>query len=204
MERWKTVDNKDKLYNETLDFVLRQSLKDGEIETDIERWVAVLQKLLGYIDEIKLTDTLDIRQYVKIKVLGGKIEQTELVDGLFMTKNIDSKRMASKISNPRIALLMFPIEYLKQKEQFISLRIIHAQQSVYITNLVSRLVSMEPDIIVVGDSVSGLAEKLFEDAGITVISNVKPQVIEKFQGILKQIFSNRSMIYSLKGQVGFM
>ena len=88
----KTVDNKDKLYNETLDFVLRQSLKDGEIETDIERWVAVLQKLLGYIDEIKLTDTLDIRQYVKIKkVLGGKIEQTELVDGLFMTKNIDSK-----------------------------------------------------------------------------------------------------------------
>ena len=49
------------------------------------------------------------------KVLGGKIEQTELVDGLFMTKNIDSKRMASKISNPRIALLMFPIEYLKQK-----------------------------------------------------------------------------------------
>ena len=75
--------------------------------------------------------------------------------------------MASKISNPRIALLMFPIEYLKQKEQFISLRIIHAQQSVYITNLVSRLVSMEPDIIVVGDSVSGLAEKLFEDAGIT-------------------------------------
>ena len=76
-----------------LDFVLRQSLKDGEIETDIERWVAVLQKLLGYIDEIKLTDTLDIRQYVKIKkVLGGKIEQTELVDGLFMTKNIDSKK----------------------------------------------------------------------------------------------------------------
>ena len=91
-------------------------MKDGEIETEIERWVAVLQKLLGYIDEIKLTDTLDIRQYVKIKkVLGGKIEQTELVDGLFMTKNIDSKRMASKISNPRIALLMFPIEYLKQK-----------------------------------------------------------------------------------------
>lgn len=200
----KTVDNKDKLYNETLDFVLRQSLKDGEIETDIERWVAVLQKLLGYIDEIKLTDTLDIRQYVKIKkVLGGKIEQTELVDGLFMTKNIDSKRMASKISNPRIALLMFPIEYLKQKEQFISLRIIHAQQSVYITNLVSRLVSMEPDIIVVGDSVSGLAEKLFEDAGITVISNVKPQVIERISRYTKaDIFQSVNDLFFKKGKLG--
>ena len=78
---------------------------------------------------------------------------------MFATKNIDSKRMSSKIENPKIALLMFPLEYLKQKELFISLRIVHSQQSVYITNLVSRLVALEPDIIIVGDSACGLAEK---------------------------------------------
>ena len=68
----------------------------------------------------------------------------------------------------------------------------------------SRLVSMEPDIIVVGDSVSGLAEKLFEDAGITVISNVKPQVIERisrytkadiFQSVNDLFFKRASWVY---------
>ena len=47
MERWKTVDNKDKLYNETLDFVLRQSLKDGEIETELNDGWLFFRNCLG-------------------------------------------------------------------------------------------------------------------------------------------------------------
>ncbi|KAL6452464.1 FAB1 1-phosphatidylinositol 3-phosphate 5-kinase FAB1 [Candida maltosa Xu316] len=207
LNSWKDdaiIDNKDKLYKDTLDFVLRQSLKDCEIEEDLDQWMTVLSNSLSFIDGLKLTDTLDIRQYVKIKkILGGKINQTGVVDGLFMTKNIDSKKMSSTITNPRIALLMFPVEYLKQKEQFISLRIIHAQQSVYITNLVSRLVSLEPDIIVVGDSVCGLAEKLLEEAGVTVISNVKPQVIERISRYTNaDIFQSVNDLFFKKGKLG--
>ncbi|KAF6065021.1 hypothetical protein FOB64_004795 [Candida albicans] len=43
----KTVDNKDKLYNETLDFVLRQSLKDGEIETELNDGWSFFRNCLG-------------------------------------------------------------------------------------------------------------------------------------------------------------
>ncbi|CAK9440348.1 uncharacterized protein LODBEIA_P44480 [Lodderomyces beijingensis] len=192
------------LYENYLAKVLRQTLQDCNITADFGLWMATLVEVLKSVDSIELTDTLDIKQYVKIKrICGGKIEQTNIVDGLFMTKNVDTKRMANTIDNPRIALLMFPIEYLKQREQFISLRIIQAQQEVYITNLVSRLISLEPDIIVVGDSVCGLAEKLLEEAGITVLSNVKPQVIERISRYSQaDIFQSVNDLFFKKGNLG--
>ncbi|KAI3404415.2 hypothetical protein KGF56_002812 [Candida oxycetoniae] len=192
------------LYKKHLKDVLKQSLDDCDVIDHQDKWMSVLNRVLSNVNLIKLTDTLDIRQYVKIKrILGGKIEQTSIIEGLFMTKDVDSKRMSTVIENPRIALLMFPVEYLKQREQFISLRIIHAQQSVYITNLVSRIISLEPDIIVVGDTVCGLAEKLLEEAGITAISNVKPQVIERISRYTNaDIFQSVNDLFFKKGNLG--
>lgn len=195
---------KELIYKDYLDSIMKQCLEDCEIKEDQERWCKALKRVLSYISYIKLTDTIDIRQYVKIKkILGGTIEETNVIDGMFATKNIDSKRMSSKIENPKIALLMFPLEYLKQKELFISLRIVHSQQSVYITNLVSRLVALEPDIIIVGDSVCGLAEKLLIEANITVISNTKPQVIERISRYTKaNIFQSINDLFFKKGSLG--
>ncbi|CUM49853.1 unnamed protein product [Debaryomyces fabryi] len=195
---------KELIYRDFLDTMMKQCLEDCEIKEDQERWCKALKKVLSYINYIKLTDTIDIRQYVKIKkILGGTIEETNVIDGMFATKNIDSKRMSSKIENPKIALLMFPLEYLKQKEQFISLRIVHSQQSVYITNLVSRLIALEPDIIIVGDSVCGFAEKLLLEANITVISNTKPQVIERISRYTKaNIFQSINDLFFKKGSLG--
>ncbi|KAG2732882.1 hypothetical protein G9P44_003872 [Scheffersomyces stipitis] len=196
--------SRESAFKELLDVVLKQCLEDCDIQENQERWAIALKRTLKSIDHIKVTDTLDIRQYVKIKkVPGGTIEETDVIDGLFMTKNIDSKKMSSTLRNPKIALLMFPLEYLKQKEQFISLRIIGSQQAVYITNLVSRIVSLEPDIIVVGDSVCGLAESLLEEAGITVISNTKPQVIERISRYTKaDIFQSVNDLFFKKGTLG--
>lgn len=196
--------SKNLIYKDHLDYIMKQCLEDCEIKEDKERWCKALGKVLSFINQIKLTDTIDIRQYVKIKkILGGTIEETNVIDGMFATKNIDSKRMSQKIHNPKIALLMFPLEYLKQKEQFISLRIIHSQQTVYITNLVSRLISLEPDIIIVGDTVCGLAEKLLIEANITVISNTKPQVIERISRYTKaNIFQSINDLFFKKGSLG--
>ncbi|ODV78105.1 uncharacterized protein CANTADRAFT_55312 [Suhomyces tanzawaensis NRRL Y-17324] len=194
----------DQVYQEVLDFILKQSLEDCDIKETQDEWMVQLKKVLNYVNMIKLTDTLDVKQYVKIKkILGGKIEETNVMGGLFITKNIDSKKMSFSIKNPRIALLMFPIEYLKQKEQFISLRIIHSQQSVYITNLVSKLISMKPDIIIIGDSICGLAMNLLEEAGITIISNAKPQIIERISRYTNSnIFQSVNDLFFKKGQLG--
>lgn len=192
------------IYQGYLRRLFRQYLEDAGLSEDRVSWTETISRLLSTVDQLKITDTLDTKQYIKIKrLLGGRIEDSYVVDGLFWTKNVDSKKMSSSIDNPKIALLMFPIEYLKQKEQFISLRIVHSQQDVYITNLVSRLISLEPDVIIVGDTVCGLAEKLLEDAKITVISNTKPQVIERISRYTKaDIFQSVNDLFFRKGSLG--
>lgn len=196
----------DKSYDSHIKKLITQCLEDCDIKEPGEknRWLTVLYLTLMNINRIKIGDTLDIKQYVKIKkVYGGSIDETNIIEGLFITKNIDSKKMRFQIENPKIALLMFPIEYLKQKEQFISLRIVNSQQAVYISNLVSRLISLEPDLIVVGDTVCGLAEQLLEEANITVISNVKPQVIERISRYTRgDIFQSVNDLFFKKGTLG--
>ena len=193
-------------FNRHIDSMITQCLADCDINdpADQNRWSKVLTKCLSNMRRIKISDTLDVKQYVKVKkILGGKIEDTDVLDGLFITKNIDSKRMSSYIENPKIALLVFPIEYLKQKEQFISLRIVDSQQSVFISNLVSRLISLEPDIIVVGDTVCGLAERLLEEANITVLSNVKPQAVERISRYTNgDIFQSVNDLFLKKSSLG--
>ncbi|GEQ71151.1 hypothetical protein JCM33374_g4832 [Metschnikowia sp. JCM 33374] len=194
------------MFDQRLKHMIRQCLEDCDIkgQDDQNRWVDILSKTFASIHQIKVSDTLDVKQYIKIKkILGGRQEDTSVLGGLFITKDIDSKRMRSSIQNPSIALLVFPLEYLKQKEQFISLRVVNSQQSVYISNLVSRLISLKPDIVVVGDTVCGLAEKLLEEANITVVSNVKPQVIERISRYTKaDIFQSVNDLFFKKGTLG--
>lgn len=194
----------DVVYLDIFKKILLQCLEDCDIKNNIDRWAAALTRTISFVNGLGLTDTLDIKQYVKVKKIpGGKIKNTDVIEGVLMTKNIDSKRMASLFDNPKIALLMFPIEYLKQKEQFISLRIVQSQQTVYITNLVSRLISLEPDVIVVGDTVCQLAKDLLEEANITVISNTKPQVIERISRYTKgDIFQSVNDLFFKKGSLG--
>ena len=198
-----SLKNRFKLYKEYLNDMIKQCLDDAGVKQDQALWRKVLNKLFKEVDKIQLTDTLDIRQYIKIKkILGGCIESSGIVDGMFITKTVDSRRMASNINNPKIALLMFPLEYLKQK-QFVSLRMVRSQESVYITNLVSRLASLGADVIVVGDSVCGLAEKQLKDNNITVISNTKPQVIERISRYTgASIYQSINDLFFKKGKLG--
>lgn len=199
------VENKiDTVYLDLFNRIFKQCMEDCDIKDNVQKWREALTRIISFVNGLHFTDTLDIKQYVKIKRIAGSIiDKTDLVDGVVMTKNIDSKRMANKVDNPKIALLMFPIEYLKQKEQFISLRIVQSQQTVHITNLVSRIISLKPDIVVVGDTVCQLAVSLLEEAKITVISNTKPQVIERISRYTKgDIFQSVNDLFFKKGNLG--
>lgn len=186
--------------------LMKQCWHDCDMKNAIEqkKCSRALQRAFTHVEDLKVKDTLDVKQYIKIKkILGGSIDDSYVLEGMFITKDIDSKRMQSVIDNPKIALLVFPLEYLKQKEHFISLRIVHSQQSAYINNLVSRLISLEPDIVIVGDTVCGLALKLLEDANITVLSNVKAQVIERISRYTKGgIFQSVNELFFKKGILG--
>lgn len=81
------------IYQEFLNKFFEQYLDDSGVIEDKEKWVSTIRNLFKTIDQLKVTDTLDTKQYIKIRrLLGGNIEDSRIVDGIFWTKNIDSKK----------------------------------------------------------------------------------------------------------------
>ncbi|KAH3670276.1 hypothetical protein WICMUC_004929 [Wickerhamomyces mucosus] len=164
--------------------LLNQELKNEGVP-NIEKWEEALIPLLHDAENVEYNvrggDNIDIRQYVKLKRLeGGKLSDTKTIDGVVFSKTLALKDMPRHISNPRIALFMFPLEYNRTAQQhFMSLEPVIAQEKEFINKLVGRIVALNPDVVFVGATVSGLALKLLYEAGIAVAYNLKPQVIER-------------------------
>lgn len=163
--------------------LLHQGLADCGVP-NVEEWENTLIPILRTIETVEYNvrggDNLDIRQYIKLKRLaGGKLKDSESINGVVFSKTFALKTMPRHILNPRIALIMFPLEYMKTEQHFMSLEPVLAQEKEYLNKLVGRIVALNPDVVFVGASVSGLALQLLDEAGIAVASNMKPQVIER-------------------------
>lgn len=75
------------------------------------KWMDTLFPLLVRVantvdPNCKLGDAFDIRAFVKVKKIpGGRIRDSEYVDGTVVTKNVAHKAMARKYKNPRVSML---------------------------------------------------------------------------------------------------
>lgn len=167
-----------------MEYLLKQVMDDQEL-LDESEWMDLMNHFLRKIQNIAISakdsTTLDFRQnYVKIKrIAGGFIEDSEYIDGIVFSKGLPSKIMPRYIENPRILLIMFPLEYKKNENQFLSIKTVMAQEAEYLNKLISRVTSLNPDIIFVGANVSGYALDLLNKSGVIVQYNIKPQVIER-------------------------
>ncbi|CUS21010.1 LAQU0S02e03686g1_1 [Lachancea quebecensis] len=185
--RLKSQENKSELSDVAqlhMSALLNQVLKDQGVE-DLDEWINVFKSILTSLQGIELDarnmNGLDFKQYyIKIKRIGGSsISDSRFVDGVVYSKNIPLKSMPRCLANPRILLIMFPLEYHKSENHFMSLDSIMAQEEEYLRKLILRLKSLNPDIVLVGANVSGFALKLMNEAGIVVQFNMKPQVMER-------------------------
>src|SRR5882757_4241418 len=62
--------------------------------------------------------TVDIKRYARVeKVPGGEIEQSKVLRGVMVNKDITHPNMRRRIQNPRIILLDCPLEYKKGESQ---------------------------------------------------------------------------------------
>lgn len=62
--------------------------------------------------------SIDIKRYARVeKVPGGEIEQSCVLDGVMLNKDITHPQMRRRIVNPRIILLDCPLEYKKGESQ---------------------------------------------------------------------------------------
>ena len=121
---------------------------------------------------------MDILQYVKFKkVPGGEKIDCSLYYGEVFTKTVPYKHMLKKIESPKIMLFKCALEVHRSADRLTSLESLILQEEEYMRNWVDRISSFQPDIIVIEESITGVALNMLLDAGITVIHNVKESVM---------------------------
>lgn len=163
--------------------LLRQLLQDAAI-ANVSKWEkALIPILLQCTDDVnpdvRHGDDIDIRHYVKLKKIpGGRPGDTTYVSGVVFTKNLALKSMPRSISQPRIVIITFPIEYQRHQQHFMSLEPVIAQEKDFLRNMVNRIASLRPHVVFVQSHISGLALQYLAEANIAVAYNVKQSVIE--------------------------
>lgn len=164
--------------------MLRQAIARAELPHP-EEWQRVLSKLLLKVStrvnpDVPGGDSMDVRSFVKVKkVPGGKISDSEYVDGIVITKNVAHKAMPRRLVNPRIMLLTFPLDYNRIENQFMSLEPIIRQEKDYLRLLTKRIIDVRPHIVLVERTASRIALEYLLEANIAVVKNVKLTAIQQ-------------------------
>jgi T-complex protein 1 subunit gamma len=125
--------------------------------------------------------TIDIKRYAKVeKIPGGYLEDSEVLNGLMINKDVVHPKMARKVVNPRILLLDTPLEYKKAESQTnIEITkegdwdaILKAEEA-YIEDLCNFIIAAKPTVIFTEKGVSDLAQHFLMKAGIAVVRRIR-------------------------------
>lgn len=107
---------------------------------------------------------VDIKRYARVeKVPGGEIEDSKVLDGVMLNKDITHPKMRRKIENPRIVLLDCTLEYKKGESQTaieISKeedwqRILQIEEE-QVKAMCEAILSVKPDLVITEKGVSGM------------------------------------------------
>lgn len=134
----------------------------------VSRWSDLMCKLALHAVRVVAQDedgikTVDIKRYARVeKIPGGEIEQSTVLNGIMLNKDITHPKMRRRIKNPRIILLDCPLEYKKGESQT-NIEIskeadwarIQEQEEEQIKMMVDKILEFKPDIVITEKGVSG-------------------------------------------------
>ena len=123
-----------------------------------------LQAVRTVAQEDGLMKTVDIKRYARVeKVPGGEIEESRVLDGVMVNKDITHPGMRRRIQNPRIVLLDCPLEYKKGESQTnmefskeTDWERAQAIEEEQVKALCSRIIEFKPDLVFTEKGVSGM------------------------------------------------
>ncbi|KKA31220.1 hypothetical protein TD95_000788 [Thielaviopsis punctulata] len=124
---------------------------------------------------------VDIKRYARIeKVPGGEIEDSRVLDGVMLNKDITHPKMRRRIENPRIVLLDCPLEYKKGESQTqieISKeedwnRILQIEEE-QVKAMCDAILQFKPDLVITEKGVSDLAQHYLVKANVTALRRVR-------------------------------
>ncbi|XP_045776129.1 T-complex protein 1 subunit gamma isoform X3 [Maniola jurtina] len=124
---------------------------------------------------------VDIKNYAKVeKIPGGTVEESKVLNGVMINKDVTHPKMRRYIENPRIILFECPLEYKKGESQT-NIVIIGEQDFTKLLQLeeehVQRqcedIIALKPDVVITEKGVSDLAQHYLVKAGITAIRRLR-------------------------------
>ncbi|XP_006453785.1 hypothetical protein AGABI2DRAFT_189151 [Agaricus bisporus var. bisporus H97] len=125
--------------------------------------------------------TVDIKRYARVeKIPGGEIEQSCVLDGVMLNKDITHPNMRRRIKNPRIVLLDCPLEYKKGESQTnmefskeTDWERAQALEEEQVKAQCLKIIEFKPDIVFTEKGVSDLAQHVFVQHNVTAIRRVR-------------------------------
>jgi len=133
------------------------------------------------VESVSGEKEIDIKRYVRVeRISGGDIEDSEVIHGVILNKDVLHSKMRRRIENPRIILLDCPLEPQKL-ENAASLEVNNAadwakilqQEEQHVQNLCNAVIKFKPDLVVTEKGLSDLAQHFFLKANITCLRRLK-------------------------------
>lgn len=152
----------------------------------VSRWSELMCKLALEAVKTVLVENnnhkeIDIKRYARVeKIAGGEIEDSRVLDGVMLNKDITHPKMRRRIENPRIMLLDCPLEYKKGESQTnIEItkeedwaRILEIEEE-QIKTICETILSFNPDIVITEKGVSDLAQHYLLKGNVTALRRVR-------------------------------
>ncbi|KAL0639281.1 T-complex protein 1 subunit gamma [Maublancomyces gigas] len=140
-----------------------------------------LQAVRTVAKEVGEKTEVDIKRYAKVeKIPGGEIEDSRVLDGVMVNKDITHPKMRRRIENPRIVLLDCPLEYKKgesqtnieisKEEDWSKILEIEEQQ---VKAMCDHILAVKPDLVITEKGVSDLAQHYLLKGNVTALRRVR-------------------------------
>ncbi|CAA7268750.1 unnamed protein product [Cyclocybe aegerita] len=140
-----------------------------------------LQAVRTVSQDVDGLKTVDIKRYARVeKIPGGEIEQSKVLKGVMLNKDITHPNMRRRIEKPRIVLLDCPLEYKKGESQtnmefskeadWARAQEIEEEQ---VKELCYKILEFKPDLIITEKGISDLAQHVFTQNNVSAIRRVR-------------------------------
>ena len=180
----------------------------------VSRWSELMCNLaLGAVKTVAMESNgqreVDVKRYARIeKIPGGEIEDSIVLDGVLLNKDVTHPKMRRRIENPRIVLLDCPLEYKKGESQTsIEItkeedwaRILEIEEE-QIKSVCDQIIQLKPDLVFTEKGVSDLAQHYLLKANISAIRRVRKTDNNRIARAIGGTIVNR-VEYSAKSDVG--
>lgn len=130
---------------------------------------------------------IDTKRYLKIeKIPGGEINDSYVVSGVVMEKDITHSKMRRKIANPRVVLLDCNLEF-KKSQNPVNHKVSNApdwekimrQEEEQVKRVVMDIVKLKPDLVITEKGISDEAQHWFIKHNITALRRTRKSIMDR-------------------------